>query len=196
MTEHEWDKLLKIKTSGRDDSHSDTIHYPYEPTPYSVLTRIVQSGLLTKKNTVLDYGSGKGRVPFYLSYETKCKSIGVEYDELLYSQALDNQKGAVSGQRVTFVHKSAEDFIVPENVDRFFFFNPFSELVLSTVLSKVKESYYINGREIKLFFYYPSDEYLGILMNDPELSFETEIDTSDLFEGKNKRERILVFSLG
>ena len=36
MTENEntWDKLLKIKTTGRDDSRADQYCYPYEPTPY------------------------------------------------------------------------------------------------------------------------------------------------------------------
>ena len=36
-TDEKWDRLLGIRTSGRDDSRSDTYHYPYEPTPYSVL---------------------------------------------------------------------------------------------------------------------------------------------------------------
>lgn len=30
-TESQWDKLLKIKTTGRDDSHADQYRYPYEP---------------------------------------------------------------------------------------------------------------------------------------------------------------------
>ena len=36
-TEQRWDKLLHIRTSGRDDSHSDQHRYPYEPTPYTCL---------------------------------------------------------------------------------------------------------------------------------------------------------------
>ena len=32
QNETQWDKLLKIKTTGRDDSHSDQYRYPYEPT--------------------------------------------------------------------------------------------------------------------------------------------------------------------
>ena len=35
--ESQWDKMLKIKTTGRDDSHADAFCYPYEPTPYCVL---------------------------------------------------------------------------------------------------------------------------------------------------------------
>ena len=28
--ESQWDKMLKIKTTGRDDSHADAFCYPYE----------------------------------------------------------------------------------------------------------------------------------------------------------------------
>ena len=35
--EEKWDRLLRIRTTGRDDSHADQYRYPYEPTPYSVL---------------------------------------------------------------------------------------------------------------------------------------------------------------
>ncbi len=34
MTEKDWEKLLRIKTTGRDDSRSNTYRYPYEPTSY------------------------------------------------------------------------------------------------------------------------------------------------------------------
>ena len=44
MTDAQWDKLLNIRTSGRDDTHSDRFRYPYEPTPYSVLERLAVSG--------------------------------------------------------------------------------------------------------------------------------------------------------
>lgn len=63
-SEAAWDRLLGIKTSGRDDSHSDQHCYPYEPTPYAVLERLCGSGLITKKNILLDAGCGKGRVDF------------------------------------------------------------------------------------------------------------------------------------
>ena len=56
----EWDRLLNIRTTGRDDSHFDQYRYPYEPTPYSVLERLANSGYIGKKNTVIDYGCGKG----------------------------------------------------------------------------------------------------------------------------------------
>lgn len=73
--EEKWDKLLKIKTSGRDDTLADQYRYPYEPTPYSVLERLANTGYIRKGNTLLDYGCGKGRVDYFLSYQTRCHSI-------------------------------------------------------------------------------------------------------------------------
>lgn len=45
-----WDKLLQIKTTGRDDKNADEYHHPYEPTPYSVLERLAGSGFFCKNN--------------------------------------------------------------------------------------------------------------------------------------------------
>ena len=119
--ESQWDKLLKIKTTGRDDSRSDQYRYPYEPTQYLVLERLANSGLISKKNTVLDYGTGKGRVCFYLSYQTRCRSVGVEYDERIFSAAESNREHAVSGRRVSFEPTGAEEYAVPTDVDRCYF---------------------------------------------------------------------------
>ena len=193
MNETKWDKLLHIKTTGRDDSRADQYHYPYEPTPYVVLERLANSGYITKKNLLIDYGCGKGRVDFYLSYQTRCRSIGIEYDERIYAGAAENQKQAVSGGRTSFVLESAENYEVPDDADRFYFFNPFSVTLLRKVMSKIEESYYKMPREILLFFYYPSDEYVAYLMTKEAATFYDEIDCRDLYEGDNSREKILIF---
>ena len=99
--ESQWDKLLKIKTTGRDDSRSDQYRYPYEPTQYLVLERLANSGLISKKNTVLDYGTGKGRACFYLSYQTRCRSVGVEYDERIFSAAESNREHTMLSEEAT-----------------------------------------------------------------------------------------------
>ena len=195
QNETQWDKLLKIKTTGRDDSRSDQYRYPYEPTQYCVLERLANNGLITKKNVLLDYGTGKGRVCFYLCYQTRCRSIGVEYDERIFESAEANREHAVSGRKVSFELTSAEKYTVPSEVDRCYFFNPFSVEILRKVLAGIYESYYEKPREILLMFYYPSEEYLGCLMTEEQLMFYDEINTEDLFEGKNDREKILIFSV-
>lgn len=195
QNETQWDRLLKIKTTGRDDSRSDQYRYPYEPTQYCVLERLARSGLIGRKNVLLDYGTGKGRVCFYLSYQTRCRSIGVEYDERIFKAAEVNVEHTVSGKRTSFELVSAEEYPVPTEVDRCYFFNPFSVEILRKVLARIYESYYENPREILLFFYYPSEEYVSCLMTEEQLLFYDEISTEDLFEGKNTREKILIFSV-
>ena len=193
--ENTWDKLLQIKTTGRDDSNSDQYRYPYEPTPYSVLERLANSGFIRKKDVVLDYGCGKGRVDFFLSYQTKAGTIGIEYDERIYQSALENQKTAVSSAKTEFVPVRAEEYKVPEEVNRFYFFNPFSVELLRKVMARILESYYEKPREAFLFFYYPSEEYMAYLMTVDELEFYDEIACGDLFEGNDSRERIVIFVL-
>ena len=194
-SENTWDKLLQIKTIGRDDSNSDQYRYPYEPTPYSVLERLANSGLIGKDDMVLDYGCGKGRVDFFLSYRTKAKTIGIEYDDRIYQGTLENQKSVVAKAKAEFVLARAEEYEVPSEVNRCYFFNPFSVEILHKVMARIIESYYENPREVFLFFYYPSDEYISYLMTVDELDFYDEIECDDLFEGNDQRERIMIFQL-
>lgn len=188
-----WDKLLHIKTTGRDDSNSDQYRYPYEPTPYSVLERLANSGLIRKKDVVLDYGCGKGRVEFFLSYQTRAKTIGIEYDERIYKAAVENQKNAVSGAKTEFVLARAEEYEVPPEVTICYFFNPFSIELLRKVMARIVESYYTKSREITLCFYYPSEEYIAYLMSVEEIEFYDEIDCGDLFDGNDSREQVIIF---
>ena len=193
--ENTWDKLLQIKTSGRDDSHSDQYRYPYEPTPYSVLERLANSGFIRKRDVVLDYGCGKGRVEFFLAYQTKARTLGVEYYERIYQGALENQKPAVARERTGFALARAEAYPVPAEVNRCYFFNPFSVELLRKVMARIIESYYEKPRQMYLFFYYPSEEYISYLMTVDELEFYDEIACGDLFEGKDQRERIMIFRI-
>ena len=192
--ESTWDKLLQIQTCGRDDTNSDEYRYPYEPTPYCVLERLADSGLIGKGDGVLDYGCGKGRVDFFLSYRTQAKTIGIEYDPHIYEDALANQKTAATKAAADFVLTRAEEYQVPPDVNRCYFFNPFSAEILHSVMARIMESYYENPRELFLFFYYPSDEYIAYLMSVDELDFYDEIECDDLFTG-DPRERIMIFTL-
>lgn len=193
--ENAWDKLLQIKTCGRDDVNSDEYRYPYEPTDYCVLERLVDSGLIGKDDVVLDYGCGKGRVDCFLSYRTKARTIGIEYDERIYQGAMENRRNAISRVKPDFLLARAEEYAVPPEVNRCYFFNPFSVEILHKVMARILESYYETPREVYLFFYYPSDEYISYLMTMDALEFYDEIECDDLFAAGDPRERILIFNL-
>ncbi|MBR6543016.1 MAG: class I SAM-dependent methyltransferase [Anaerotignum sp.] len=194
MTEEQWDKKLKIHTTGRLDGHADQYRYPYEPTPYVVLERLAESGYLKKENILVDYGCGKGRVGLFLHHALGCETIGLEFDKDIYQQAEINKSTAAKSGGVTFYHADAAEFPIV-HADCFYFFNPFSVEILKSVMGRITESYYENPRKMRLFFYYPNDEYLVYLMTMYALHFLEEIDCRDLFPGKNDRERIMIFEL-
>ncbi len=160
-----------------------------------MLERLANSGYLSKPDHVLDYGCGKGRVSFFLAWQVRCRCIGVEYDTRIFAAAQENGRSAVSGSRVRLEQAAAEQYEVPDDADRMYFFNPFSVEILRKVLARIRESRYRCPREILLFFYYPSEEYVADLMTEDLLEFEDEIDCKDLFRWEDERERILIFSM-
>ena len=192
--EHMWDASLQIQTCGRDDTNADAYHHPYEPTPYSVLERLAASGLFGREDVVLDYGCGKGRVGLFLSYRTKARTIGIEYDGHIYQEALKNRRSSISRIKPEFLLTRAESYEVPAEVNRCYFFNPFSVEILHKVMARILESWYAYPRELFLFFYYPSDAFLSYLMTLDELALYDEIECDDLFRG-DPRERIMIFLL-
>ena len=196
MTEKDWEKLLRIKTTGRDDSKSDTYRYPYEPTSYEVLNRLANTGIINKNNTLLDYGCGKGRVSLFMAYQTKCHSIGIEYDNRIFERAMTNKESSISGGRVTFINEDAIKYNIPEEADRFFFFNPFSVEIFKGVLANIMDSFYNNPREMYMIFYYPSDEYLLCLSQEYGVNLYDEIGCSDISGGEARREKIVVYKVG
>ena len=214
MTELDWDKKLNIQTTGRDDKHADQFHHPYEPTPYCVLERLHDSGYITKDSILIDYGCGKGRVSFFLAHEIGCTCIGLEYDPPIFEQAKENlatfvkqsagrtasTKHVTANKNITFLCENAEAYEVTD-ADCFYFFNPFTVEILRSVMGQIIGSYYENPRPMKLFFYYPDPEYVSYLLTGDTsgmldaLYFLDEIDCGDLFEGKDAREKIMIFEL-
>lgn len=194
MTEQQWEKKLKIVTTGRDASHADAYRYPYEPTPYCVLERLADTGYIGPTDTVVDYGCGRGRVSFFLTHRLGCRSIGIEYDDTVYAGAVENLRTFIGPDRVDLVCERAEQFCV-EGATCFYFFNPFSLEVLRSVFGRILESHYGKPRAMRLFFYYPSEEYRSWLMTRDDLRYLAELDCRDLFSGGNSREQILIFEL-
>ena len=192
-SEQEWEQVLQIKTTGRDDSCSDAEHHPYEPTDYCVLERLANSGYITKQNTLIDYGSGKGRVSIFMANQTRCHSIGIEYDERLYERAIVNGESPAAKNRISFVLGDAATYILPDNADRCFFFNPFALHTIKRVLGNIFDSLYHHPREILLFFYYVNEEVENFLNNHVRLEAEKPIQCGDLFQEHDEKERILVY---
>lgn len=186
MTEREWDKRLHIRTIGREDEANP--HYaPYEPTPYAVLQRLADSGHVKRRDHLLDYGCGKGRVAFFMGAVVGCRATGIDQSQKLIDIAKENRRAARLGDRVSLFCALAEQY-EPQGENVFFFFNPFSEKVFEGVLRRLAR------REAgKLICYYPSEAYIARLDLAPEFERVDTIDCRDLFNGKDERERLVVY---
>lgn len=205
-TDRQWDRKLHIHTRREDRSKEDRDRYAYEPTPYGVLQKLLESGWIGKDNVLMDYGCGKGRVGLFLNAQAGIRCIGIDFNQNMIRAAEANlthmsgaEKGTASGrdagtQDVQFIWADAARFRVPDDAGCFYFFNPFSVRILETVMQKILDSWYRAPRHILLFFYYPSSDYVSFLMRSDMLAFVDEIDCSDLFP-EDPRERILCFEL-
>ncbi|MCR4807752.1 MAG: SAM-dependent methyltransferase [Lachnospiraceae bacterium] len=193
------DAKLHIETTGRNDRFSDTHLYPYEATSYPVLDRLVESGYISGDDCLLDHGCGKGRVAIYLNHCLGCETIGVEVMNEFFEQARSNVESYTrshhDGSKITLVNYASQTYDIPSKVTGIFFFNPFSIAVFKSVMGRVTESYYEKRRNIRLFLYYPQDEYIAYLSGLNEVMFLDEIDCTDLFPEKDPRNRIMIFEI-
>ena len=190
-----WERRLNIATAAAYLEKEDTNHSRYEPTDYAVLERLAESGYITSNNVLADYGCGKGRVSFFMTGAAGCRTIGIEYSDSLYRDALDNLARCSirnAADKIRFVCENAESYI-PDGADRFYFFNPFSQKILHTVIRRIADSFYDAPREMYLFFYYALDSYRSFLMDEDALEFVEAIDCRDLFQKDDPLESILVF---
>ncbi len=191
MTEREWDRRLHIRTIGREDE-SNANYSPYEPTPYPVLQRLADSGLVRRKDWLLDYGCGKGRAAFFMASAVGCRVTGIDQSQKLIEIAKENLRSARLGDRVTLSCCLAERYEI-QSENAFFFFNPFSEKVFAGVLRRLERSWMEAPRALTLLCYYPSEAYVRCL-DAAEHAFRLdEIDCGDLFSKNNPRERIIAY---
>lgn len=187
----EMDALLGIRTTGRDESHASLDNNPYEPTPYAVLERLANSGLVRKRDVLVDYGCGKGRVGFFMSFQTRCRTVGIERDGLLHAAALRNLSStAAPRSKVSFVRADAAGYVPPAEAGRFYFFNPFSAEVFAEALAGIRRSLDEHPREALVILYYPDDAYLERLGAASWLRPAETIDCRDLFDSDDPRERL------
>ena len=188
--EREFDRVLGIDTSLTDTDWSRRRQHPCQPTPPAALEAVVER--LTPENHIVDCGCGTGRAVFYLAHAAGCRVTGVELDERWFAAAEENLRRCERRQpdtaaRISLIHGAAQDCF-PGDADSAYFFNPFPAAVLRGVLKRIGES----GRPVRLFCYYPDDEWTDVLMQ----SGWTLAETIDLQAqlGNDVRERIDIWT--
>src|SRR5690625_4295148 len=193
-----YDKLLHNKP-GQEKKlvYPDSFHYnPYEPTPYSVLEALSKNCNLSADDRIVDFGSGKGRFPFYIHHFHPASVVGVEMDEEMIEKSLVNLKYyqrfvQKKENTMEFFPCLAEEYIIQPQDNGFYFFNPFSTEIFSKVVNRILESVESNKRTVHLILYYPNGDYIFYLENHTVFELVKEIKLNDYEQ--NTDERILIY---
>ncbi|KPV43565.1 class I SAM-dependent methyltransferase [Alicyclobacillus ferrooxydans] len=180
MKEQYYDKLLHIKTGGKQEFPSELHYHRYEPTPYIALEQLFEVYEMTDRNHMVDFGCGKGRLNFFTHHMFHAFVTGVEMNDTFYQCAQDNlssysKKNRVLNGQIQFYHCLAEDYRVRSLDDRFYFFNPFSVQIFMKVIRNVLKSFEKAPRELELLLYYPSEDYVFFLDNETPFELKTEV---------------------
>lgn len=196
MGEIRFDKKLAIKTMGiKEWDEGSPLYHRCEPTPYSALEQLFRHYTLDKTDALVDFGSGKGRVAFYIHHRFHIPVVGIEaqYDVLI--EALENKRRYKLRSKnkhtpITFEYGLAEHYQIKPQENKFFFFNPFSAEIFRDVLENITASLRSATREADVILYYPMPKYKKYMKNNPHFELHNKIMVP---KTDDRREKFIIY---
>jgi SAM-dependent methyltransferase len=151
---------LKMNPSHQRSGNSTPLkgHQRYEPVGHFTFNRMMKKiDWNFRESTFLDFGCGKGAAIILASRYGFRKYIGVEYDPGLVIDCKANLQKFVtrSGREIRseIICCDAALYTIPDDVNVFFFFNPFESSLLELVLQNIEESLKACKRDILLLYF-------------------------------------------
>ena len=199
MKETNYDELLNIETEGNQRGYNKSFHYHrYEPTPYTALEKLFADYELNSSDHIVDFGCGKGRLNFFIHYLFHSSVTGVEMNEKLYEEAIENKANylikAKNIGEIQFQCCLAEKYEINPLDNTFYFFNPFTIPIFWKIINNILVSVEKFKREVDVILYYPSEDYIYYLENHTLFELIKEIQLPGLYEN-NANERFLIYRL-
>jgi SAM-dependent methyltransferase len=194
-----YDELLNIETEGNQRGYNKSFHYHrYEPTPYTALEKLFAEYELNSSDHIVDFGCGKGRLNFFIHYLFHASVTGVEMNEKLYEEAIENKANylikAKNKGEIQFQCCLAEKYEINPLDNRFYFFNPFTIPIFWKIINNILVSVEKFKREVDVILYYPSEDYIYYLENHTLFELIKEVQLPGLYEN-NANERFLIYRL-
>lgn len=147
--------LNKLTLAGEN---SEQNHH-YQGASYYILFSIFEKLPIETKNLpLIDYGCGKGRALFMAEQCGFTNLIGVDIAKELINDANANKAVYVrknSQSKIDFLFEDATKYLIPDNAQVFYFFNPFGEEVLQKVIDNIKESVKQHPRKVYCIYLNP-----------------------------------------
>jgi len=151
--EVKYEKEIGVHTTGnRKLEQERKSYFSYQPTSYEALNRVFEKYPFNEEDQFIDFGCGLGRVLFCAEKFGCNDVIGVEVNEVIYSELLDNIEKYEGKSKIRAYLCAAEKFHIESKANKFFFFNPFYKRHLVTVVNNIRKSLIAYPRSVYLFF--------------------------------------------
>lgn len=123
---------------------------------------------------ILDMGCGKGRVLAVSAYFGFNYISGVEFSKELCEEALSTiapLKLKFPQKTFNVYYENAVNFLIPNDVNVVFFFNPFNEISMLAVVKNILASYKIHYRAIYIIYMNPMHKEIFLSAGFEEIYF-------------------------
>lgn len=169
MGEKVFDRSLQIRTVGLREWGKEASRYNrYEATPYQALEQLFNTYTLEKGDKLIDFGSGRGRIVFYIHSRFHIPVTGIEANDKTFEEALINKEMYRKKRRhikapINFEFALAEQYPIDTDYNKFYFFNPFSVQIFKRVVTNIVHSYKEAPRTMDIILYYPLPDFTHYL---------------------------------
>jgi len=183
LAERAYDRKLQIQTIGlREWGKKHKAYNRYEATPYTALEQLFSRYRFSKEDHVVDFGSGRGRVAFYIHNKFNIPVTGIEANDKTLDEALRNKQSYRRKRNhlkapIAFEFALAEQYKIDDEATCFYFFNPFSLRIFKKVIENIVQSVKRNERKIELIMYYPLPEFKAYLQSHTNFEMINKIKT-------------------
>lgn len=150
------DLFLHVNTTKavKLDIHDNEINYMYEPFPYKKIKKLFKRYSFIKGDGFVDIGCGKGRV-LIGAVRNGCGNVyGVDISKTLLNCAEKNMLACKKRRgylNYYLMCMDAKDYVFSPDINKVFFYNPFSYKIFIRVIKALKKSIEDNPRNIMLF---------------------------------------------
>lgn len=184
------EKKYNIKTSQNSDLKkltikSDNIQHAdiYMGANYFLLENCFKEIKKYNRKSIVDFGSGKGRVLIVAAHYGFTKLTGVEFAEELCDIAKENigrNKSSFPEATFRILNIDAADYVVDDDDDVFFFYSPFNQHVMAKVGKNIVASVKKAPRKIYIIYIFPQLKKMFLKAGFTEIYYYKKMATEEV----------------
>lgn len=134
-------KVVELNQLGLSLDHSKNSSR-YDGTPYLFLNQLFCDGNYSLKGkSLLDIGSGKGRILFYALSKGASRVTGIEASPILNQLFQENLSSCSVDGQIKMIQSNATEFKGPWDYDYIFLYHPFGDETINVIIDSIKSSY-------------------------------------------------------